>query len=172
MRLAWTTGAMPDATYDDPITNHAIAQSIGRDGHDFAPPSGARAATFRMIRQALTSGQQSLAQALGCKRARLVEDISDDVVDVGQCLVGPDYFRHEYGVGSWLGVPKDFSHSATRSWGTTLPAAKSASAAASAANSASSSNSSKMFGSGSAMPYDSRNSPRTNREKPSFWSAS
>lgn len=169
MRLSGATGVVPDAAYDDPITDHAIAQRIGRDGHDFATPSGARAATFRMVSQALASSQQSLAKALGGQGTRLVEDVGDDVVDVGQCLVGPDYLRHEYGVGSWWGVPKDFSHSTTRSWGTTLPAARSASAAASAANSASSS-SSKMSGSGSAMPYDTRNLSRTNREKPSFWS--
>lgn len=169
MRLGRTTCAVSHAAYDNDISDNAIAQHVGWNSDDLTTSLSTHAATFGMIRQARAGGEQPLAQALGGDGARLARDMGDDGFDIGHRTIGPDYLRHEYGVGSWSGVPRDFSHSATRSCGTVLPASKSASASASAAKIASSS-SSKMSGSGSAMPYDIRNLSRTNREKPSFWS--
>ena len=169
MKLDWTTCGVADAAYDNDFSNDAIAQHVGWNGDDLTTSLSAHATAFGMVRQTGAGGEQPLAQALGGYGARLARDMGDDGFDIGHRTIGPDYLRHEYGVGSWSGVPKDFSHSATRSCGTVLPASKSASASASAAKIASSS-SSKMSGSGSAMPYDTRNLSRTNREKSSFWS--
>lgn len=172
MRLGATACGVADFHDEHLIADDPVAQQIGCDHGDLAATSRYRAATIRIGSEAFAEGQKLLAQTLGGEGLRLANDVGDDRLDVGESAVGPNYFRHEYGVGSWLGVPKDFNQSRTRSCGTTRPAAISASASASAASSASSSSSSKMFGSGSAMPYDSRNFPGTNREKPSFWSAS
>lgn len=167
MRLGATARGVSDFEDEYSVVLDSVAQQIGRDQGDLATTSGYRLATISMVPEALAEGQKLLAETLGGKGFRLARDVDDDRFDVGESSVSPNYFRHEYGVGSWLGVPRDFSQSFTRSCGTTRPAAISASASASAANSASSSSSSKMSGSGSAMPYDNRNLSRTNPEKPS-----
>lgn len=172
MRLGARACGVADFHDKHLVADDPVAKQIGRDHRDLPTASRYREATIRIGSEAFAKGQKLLAQTLSGEGLRLANDVGYDGLDVGKSAVGPNYFRHEYGVGSWLGVPKDFNQSRTRSCGTTRPAAISASASASASSSASSSNSSKMSGSGSAMPYDSRNFPRTNREKPSFWSAS
>ena len=172
MRLGAASCGVADFHNEHTVAFDPVTQKVGCDECDLSATVRDRAATIGLIAEAFADGQKPLTQALSCEGFRLASDVGDDRLNVGESAVGPNYFRHEYGVGSWLGVPRDFSHSTTRSCGTTRPAAISASASAIAWRSASSSSSSKMSGSGSAMPYDSRNFPRTNREKPSFWSAS
>src|SRR4051812_5592609 len=128
MRSEWAAGAVPHTADNNDVSDDAIAQHVGWSGDDLTASLSTHAASFGMVRQAGASGEQLLAQALGGDGARLVRDIGDDGFDIGHGAVSPDYLRHEYGVGSWSGVPRDFSHSPTRSWGTVLPASKSASA--------------------------------------------
>jgi len=167
MRLGSTARRVANLHDEDSVALDPITHQIGLDKCDLSTAVRDRAPAIGMIAEAFTDRQKLLAKTLSREGFRFTGDVSDDRFNVGESAVGPDYFRHEYGVGSWLGVPRDFSHSTTRSCGTTRPAAMSASASAIAWRSASSSNSSKMSGSGLAMPYDSRNLSRTNPEKPS-----
>jgi hypothetical protein len=128
-RAAWRTRRINDF-----ITDDAIADQVGINGHQFTHVGAwNNPATAREGCQTVACRNETIGQLAGGARVELLE-IEPDGLQMGQRRVSPDDFdQRGFGVGRGRtsGVPQDFSHSTTFACGTVLPALYAASASAS-----------------------------------------